>query len=478
MSLQKTALAGIKWSGLSQIWRQILNFVTTAILARILSPSDFGLIGMATIVISFIGIFKDLGTSAAIIQRKNTSESLFHSLFWINLVFGLIATILLCYCSPIFASFYREPRVSLIIKFLSFNLFISGISIIQKTFLEKNLDFNKLAKIEVFAVTVGSLVGIIAAIKNFGVWSLVYQSLAVTTITTILLWLKTPWQPKLIFDPILVKEVSSYSFNLTAFNIFNFFCRNADYLLIGRFLGDQALGYYTLAYRIMLYPLQNISSIIGRVMFPVFSQVQDDDEKFRHLYLKLISITGIIIFPIMAGIFAIAEPFVLTVFGEQWKPVILLLMILTTVGIRQSLGTSVGMIYQAKGRTDIMFRWSLLAGFLIIPAFVIGLQWGIVGVATAYAIATMLLSYPSFAIPFRLIQLPMQDFLSVIWRPFFVSILMLVVIIAVKFLLPIDINNGWMLLILGTAGSISYVLSSLFINQTQIKELFRLIYLK
>ena len=472
MSLKRVATSGVKWSLVSQVGRQVMQFVTTSILARLLSPSDFGLVGMAMIVTAFIDLFKDLGTSSAVIQRKNVSDTLLHSLFWINVALGTLGMLVIFAVSPLAASFYQEPRVTLILRVLSLNLFISGISILQKARLEKKLAFKSLAKIEICAIVSASFIGIGSALLGFGVWSLVYQSLVLVTVTTVLLWVATSWRPKMIFDWSGVKGVSNYSLNLTATNVWRYFNRNADYLIIGRVLGSQDLGYYSLAYRIMLYPLQNISNVITRVMFPVFSQIQDDNAKLVRAYLKVVSLIALISFPLMIGLLAVAEDFIIVILGSQWQPVILLLMILAPVGMLQSLSSTVGTIYQAKGRTDLQFRWEIVTGMSMLTAFVIGVKWGIVGVGVAYGISSALLTYPSFKIPFDLIHLRMRDFGAVIWRPLLASLLMLMLLLGLKFwFLPTALASSWMLCILIPVGCISYLSISWYINREQIQQL-------
>lgn len=478
MSLKNSATSGIKWSSVSQVGRQFMQIITTAILARLLSPSDFGLVGMATIIIGFIGLFQDLGTSSAIIQRKELSNTLFNSIFWLNLAFGVLSMAILWLFAPVAASFYHEPRVTSVLRVLSLNFLLSSISISQKALLEKNLAFNTLAKIEISAVIAASFLGIGLAVMGFGVWSLVSQTLTLVTVTTVLLWLATRWKPKIMFDWSEVREISSYSLHLTGFSIFNYFSRNADYLLIGRFLGSQDLGYYTLAYRLMLYPLQNISAVIGRVMFPVFSQIQNNDARFRAAYLRVVGTIALISFPMMVGLWKLAKPFALTFFGAQWQPVILLLMILSPVGILQSVITTIGIIYQVKGRTDWLFRWGIISGTLVVIAFVIGLQWGIIGVASAYTIATLILAYPNFAIPFRLIHLPVRDLGAVLWRPLVASLIMLGLLLVVGFLLPANLASGWVLGISVPIGCITYLLASWWLNRKQIQQLFDMIGVK
>jgi O-antigen/teichoic acid export membrane protein len=278
MSLLPKITSGIKWSAISYLGRQGMQFLTTAILARLILPDQFGLVGMALVVIGFLNIFKDLGTSSALIQRERLSSELLSSIFWINVLFGLFAMLLTAILAPLVADFYQEPQVTSILRGFSIIFPISGLSILHQSLLQRDQDFNKLGRIEIGAALVGSIVGISAALLGSGAWSLVYQSLAVTLMTTSLLWVMTPWRPNLYFSIEEVKSISNYSLNLVGFSIFNYFARNTDYILIGKFLGSEPLGYYTLAYQIMLYPVQIVSQIISRVMFPAYARIQDNLE--------------------------------------------------------------------------------------------------------------------------------------------------------------------------------------------------------
>jgi O-antigen/teichoic acid export membrane protein len=459
------AARGIRWSSLSQFGRQLMQLVTTAILARLLTPADFGLIGMATLVIGFVSLFKDLGTGAAVIQRQEITPRFLSSIFWVNAAFGLAATILLYLLAPAVAVFYHEPRLEQVLQVLSVTFFISGLSILQQAILERELAFDKLAKLEIAATLAGTFTGIGAALLKCGVWSLVFQTVAVAAATTVLLWVVSKWRPSRAFSWEEVRSVSSYSGNLTGFSILNYFVRNADYLLIGKFLGAQQLGYYTLAYRLMLYPLQSITAVISRVMFPAFSQIKDDDARFSRIYLKMVGLIAFITFPMMLGLMAVSEPFVLVFFGDNWRPVALLLLILAPVGMLQSIGGTVGMIYQARGRTDWMFRWGIVTGICAVTAFVVGLSWGITGVAVAYSIFSFLCLYPNFAIPFRLLSLPMPRLLAHLWRPLCCGMLMVAAVCSLKALIPASLPNEALLATLIPFGILVYVSSSFAMNR-------------
>ncbi|MCM0083600.1 MOP flippase family protein [Geomonas sp. Red32] len=412
MSLVNSITRGLTWSAMSQVARQATALLTTALLARLLSPADFGVVGMATIVVGFLAIFKDLGTASAVIQRRELSKELASSIFYLNVSFGLGMTLLLLLLAPLAAVFYREPQVTSLLRGVSITFLISSCTIVHQSFLEKDLKFNVLAKIDVCAALAGSAVGIGSALYGCRAWSLVFQSITTTLVTTILLLIVAPFRPKRTFDLAELKSVTSYSLNLTGFNIFNYVVRNADYVLIGRYLGPQSLGYYTLAYKLMLYPLQAISTIFARVMFPVFAKLQSDDDAFRRLYVKTCQCIGLVTFPMMFGLWYLARPFIMCFFGKQWEPVVLLLEILAPLGMVQSVVTMVGSIYQAKGRTDVMLRWGVATGVFYIMSFIIGLNYGVVGVASCYAIAFIITVYPALAIPFRFIGLRLPDFVK------------------------------------------------------------------
>lgn len=447
-NLTAKTVSGATWSAIARIGQQGVSLLSTAILARLLSPSAYGLLGMATVVIGFIDIFKDLGISSALIQRKDLTDEFTSSIFWANLLLGLLAAGVSIGIAPLVAIFYREPQVTAVMAVLSISFVISSLSIVQQALLTRQMAFNKLARIELTSSAVAAIIGIGMAASGAGVWSLVALSLASTITGTILLWMASSWRPRRHLSWYQIRSIGSYSLNLSGFNIFNYFARNADNLLIGRYLGATTLGYYSLAYRLMLYPLQNISGVLGRVLFPAFAQVQDDNARFRKAYLRACAMIAVITFPLMLGMLVAAEPLVAAILGSRWMPIVPLLMILAPVGMIQSVGTTVGHIYMAKGRTDWMFRWGLAAGVLAVTSFVVGLSWGMTGVATAYAIVSLLLLHPNFAIPFRLISLPVRDLALTLWPGLVCSLVMSGAVTLLRLGLAwMGITNPWTILI-------------------------------
>jgi len=405
MNLTTKTIQGVGWAGISQITRLLLQLGITALLARLLTPNDFGLLAMVVVFTNLVMIFRDFGLTAALIQRKGLTEEHLSSSFWINVLTGLLLAFLLVVLAPAIAYFYRENRLTPVIMVLASTFFISSFGIVQIALFTKGLNFKPLAIIEMLAVAISGIAAVVLAFSGFGVWSLVWQQIISSFVRVIFLWSFSSWRPKLLFRWQRVKELLGFGLNLTGFNFANYFNRNFDNLLIGKFLGANPLGFYNLAYRLLLFPLSNISSVIGRVMFPSLSAIQDDKSKVRYAYLKATCYIAAVTFPLMMGLLVVAPEFIRVILGPQWERSIFLVQILALVGLVQSINTTVGWIYNSQGRTDIELRWGGFVAIILTVSFIIGLRWNVEGVAIAYAMATVLLTYPCLAIPFRLINL-------------------------------------------------------------------------
>lgn len=467
-NLKESAVKGLKWSSASRFGQQLLQFITLVLLARLLAPEDFGLMASAMVVIGFINVFRDLGISAALIQKKEISDELFSSVFWLSLWAGGLLMIMLIIFSSFIANFFNAEALDSILKVLSISFLFSGLSVVHQALLEKELNFKSIAKYELFATLLAAITSITMALFNFGVWSLVFQNLVFTFTVSLLFWINSSHKPRFLFKWIEIKSIANFSGNLAGFNILNYFVRNADYILIQKFLGEQQLGYYTLAYRLMLYPLKNISAVITRVMFPVLSKIQDENEKFRQVYSKVVNSIALLSFPLMLGLLAVSDNFVHVIFGAKWEPVITLIFILAPLGLLQSIYSPAGVIFQAKGRTDLWFRWGLLTGVLFITAFWIGLKWGIIGIASAYLITNLITVYPGLAIPFRLIGLKVSSFITSFKRTFLISLMMFFAVLISKYLLNLYFEPTELLIILVIIGILAYLGLSFSLNKDQI----------
>ncbi len=423
-------LAGLR----SSSYDPTLALAASTVVARRVPPYAYGIVGMATLAIGLISLFRDLGTASAVIQRRDLNQHLLSSLFWVNVGIGFAGTALCFLSAPLSATSFAQPAVVPVVKnILSVSFLMGSFTNIHAALLNRSMIFKKISLIDISSSVVGLGVVVTLACLHAGVWSLVAGSLASAAISSILFFATSEWQPSLLFSWTEVRSVMYFGLNLSAFNLFNYFARNSDNAIVGRYLGSAALGFYQLAYNIMLFPVQGIAQVLSRVLFPAFSEIQHDDERFRRVYLRTCSSIALITFPLMAGAAILAEPLIRTVYGPRWANVVPVLTILAPVGLVQSIVTTVGEIYTAKGRTDLMFKIGGTASVLYVISFFVGLPWGIRGVALSYAICVALLLLPSlWIIPFRLIDLRIIDLLLALKGIAASTVLMAVVVVAAR----------------------------------------------
>jgi PST family polysaccharide transporter len=440
MSLKEKTLVGIEWSAAAQISKTLLQLAIFVILARLLTPKDFGLIAMIMVFTGFVGIFSEIGFSAAIIQRLDISENHLSSVFWLNLFLGILLTIVLASLSNTISNFYNEPILAPITLLTSITFAISSLTSVHKAILQRSMDFRKLAIVETVAILVAGIFAIALALLKFGVWCLVLQSITSTTISALMIWRVSKWEPHLKFDMTAIKELFGFSRNVFGFNFFNYWSRNIDDLLIGKFISSSSLGIYTKAYEFMLMPINQISSTIGKVMFPSLSKIQNDKMRVKEIYLKTIGVIALVTFPFMCALFIVSESFVISVFGIKWIKLIPILKVFSIIGLMQSIVTTVGWIYYSQGRTGLMLRWGLISGLLIIISFLIGIYIGsIMAVVYCYAIANIILLYHNFTIPGKLINLKFFEILRNVLGVLSCAIIMALLVYVIGMIIP----EGW-----------------------------------
>jgi O-antigen/teichoic acid export membrane protein len=405
-SLKRRILLGLGWSGLAQVLRQALQIGTSILLARLLVPSDFGLLAMVLVFAGFASSISDLGLSAALVQRQDIQPQHKSTIFCLQLAFGSILTILLLVTAPLIARFYETPRLTVICFGIAPTFLLNAFGGVPLALLQRRMAFRSIAAIEAASILVSGTTAIILALNGWGIWSLVIQAMLASFITAIFSWQQSRWKLSLYFSIAAWRELRNFSSALTGFNTINYWVRNLDNLIIGKFIGATALGLYTRAYSMMLFPITQISGTFSRVMFPAMASIQDQTERLREIYIRATRTIALVTFPLMTGMGVLADTLILVLFGPAWNAAASILRILAVVGLLQSVGTTVGWIYTARGRTDIMFYYILGAGGVYAAAFLIGLRWGVPGIAIAYAVCNVLLLwYPSWTLAGHLIGL-------------------------------------------------------------------------
>ena len=465
--------SAVGWVSISQVGRQILQLAVTAVLARLLVPDDFGLMSVTLVVVGILGLVRDLGTAVTIVQVPSLTTRLIATLFWANVALGFAGALGVALLAPVIAAVFREPQLAQIVPVAAIAFLVSSLSIVQQALMERGMRFRAVASIELAAVIAGGIVAVVAALAGLGVWSLVAQSIAAAATGTVLYTMAGDWRPSREFSFTDLRGVARFGLGVTGFNLFNYAARNADYVLIGATLGAGPLGQYTLAYRVMLYPLQAVAGVISRATFPVFARLQDDDAGLRRLYLHAVSMIALIAFPMVFGVMATSDRLVAVLFGPDWTQAGQVLAILAPVGLVQIITMTVGPLYQAMGRSGVMLAWGVGSGVLTVIAFVIGLRWGIYGVAAAYLIVTIILAYPGLAVPYRLIGLTVPAMLRVIVRPAICASVMFVLVTVTSRLSAQPVGSLLTLLFLVIAGTAIYAVLSLALNRVVLRDLLR-----
>jgi len=432
--LKIQVVSGVKWGGLSMITGSALQFVTLAILARNLTPREFGLMAMIVVVISAVQIFSDLGLNNAIIHRQDVTNNHLSSLFWLNIIVGVLLFNVLILTKPFTVLFFKQKELMGYINYAAVIILIAPLNQVFQTLLIKELKYNTLSKIEITSSFVYSIFAIGLALAGFGILSFILGQIARNIATAMMLFIvfRKIWRPKFYLNFQEVKSFLSFGLYQMGERLVNYFRSNIDYIVIGRFLGPVELGYYSLAYQIMVMPLAKISPIVVRVAFPVFSKIQKDNRQLKKGYLKTINYTSLLSFPIMIGMLGVAPELIKLVYGSEWVPAVFVLRIFCITGICYMLSSSMSPLLLAKGKADLVFYWSLFGAVAVSLGVMAGVRWGIVGVASIILFLQPLYFFIMQPFINRLIGFNYSDYLNEIKAPLISSLIMIAGIIAMK----------------------------------------------
>lgn len=378
----------------SQGVRFAVMLLGTAVLGRLLTPEDYGLVGLVAIVIGFVSLFKDLGLASAIIQREELTQREVSTLFWLNLGFSVVVALLTAAAAPLVAWFFGQPRLTAITMAYAVGFIFGGLSVQPEALLRRRMRFAALAGANVAAVVVNVGSTILLAWLGFGYWALVYGQLALGLAYAVCLWGVCGWRPGAPGRLSEVRALLAFGRDLTGFTLINYFARNLDNLLIGRVWGAVPLGFYAKAYQLLLLPLDQVNEPITGVAVPALSRLNDDPERYRRAYLRLLEKVAMMTMPLMAFMIACSDWIVRVVLGPQWGETARIFMLLGISGLFQPIGNTTGWLFISQGRARHFVQWGLIGGFISVAAIVAGLPWGPVGVAASYSLARVLVFDP------------------------------------------------------------------------------------
>ncbi|HEX5422876.1 MAG TPA: lipopolysaccharide biosynthesis protein [Candidatus Acidoferrales bacterium] len=393
--LRRRSVRGAAVTMVGQASRLVIQVAGVAILARLLVPDDFGVFGKTIALTGFLTAIQTGGLSLATVQRAQITHEQISMLFWLNAALGMVAAGMIAAVSPAIAWFYNDPRVLWLGLAFAGAVAIAGLTVQHDALMKRQMRFTAIAVINIITVVSGFAAAILSAWRGAGYWALAVQLYANSLTLLILLLVFCRWLPGLPRRGTGVRPMVKIGANQTAFNLLNFANRNFDNVLIGRFVSDAALGFYTQAYRLLLLPLQQINRPISSIVLSALSRLQDQPERHAQFYYRAVGTLTFVSMPIIGFLLTDASPVISLVLGSKWLPVV---PIFRALGIAAFVGTfNVAWIwvYCSLGRTDRQLKWSLIETPITLISFFLGLPWGAFGVAVSFSAVQLLLTIPS-----------------------------------------------------------------------------------
>lgn len=413
-NLKSKSVAGGVQTILAQIIAFVMNMATTIFMARLLSPEAYGIIAMVTSFTGFVLIFKDIGLTQAIIQKEHITQDEVSQIFWLNLVIGIMLGLVILLLGPALSYFYQEPRLTNITRIFSFVGLLGGLAAQHTALLNRQMQFKKLGLITILSSGISLGTGILLASLGWGYLAIAYMTLMQALVQTILLWILCDWKPNTFKLTRQIKHYVHFGAGITGFNTINYFSRNLDNILIGKMIGAPALGLYSRAYQLLMLPISQIRDPLNGVGIPALSTLNEQPEKYRSYYKEFLFLFSFFSVPAVVLLFICAEPLIHLILGSKWISAAPIFRMLAITALIQPIASTRGMILISTGQSKRYFNWGVWNAVVVIIAFIIGIRWGVTGVAVGYALANYLILIPSLRFCFKNTPVQVADFFQTI----------------------------------------------------------------
>lgn len=445
-NLRNKAKRGFVWNTVERLTTNGIQFILTIVLARLLSPDDYGIIAMPAIFLAIAQVLIDSGFANALIRKPDLDEKDLSTAFYFNVIVGIVAYLLLFLTSPLIASFFNTPILSILLKVTALVVFLNSLGIVQQAVLTKKMDFKSQAIISVISTFISGALGVWMAYRKYGVWALVFQQVSAALLRAILLWIYGNWKPRRIWS----KESFTYLWNFGSkviiIGILDTIFNNVYAFVIGKKYKAGDLGNYTRAQQFADLPVNNINGIVQKVTFPLLSEIQKDNNRLSAIYLKLIEMTSLLIVPLMFGLAAMAYPLIVSLLGEEWKGCVLLFQILCIARLWTPFNAINVNLLQVKGRTDLLLKLEIAKKIVITIVLALTFYRGVVFLVGGFAVCTYLAFMINTYYTKRLIGVSLWNQLQAIIPSIIISLVMLLSVLFVNtyiynrlFMLVIDI---------------------------------------
>lgn len=377
-SLKNKAVKGVIWSSIERFSVQGIQFLVMIIMARLLTPKDYGLVGMLTIFIAIAQSLIDSGFSQALIRKQDRSETDNSTVFYFNIAVGFLLYLIFFTIAPWVADFYETPELCTLMRVISLSVIFNSLAVVQRALLTVNINFKTQAKASLSAAIVSGIIGISMAYYGFSYWSIAAQQLVNLGLNTLLLWVFTKWRPKAIYSWKSFKELFAFGSKLLASGLLDVVYRNMYLLVIGKVFSASSLGYYTRAHQFAEFPSSNLTGIMQRVTYPVLCQIQNDDQRLAQIYRRFLRVSAFIIFPLLIGLSAVAEPFVILLLKEQWLFAATLLQIICFSMMWYPIHAINLNLLQVKGRSDLFLKLEIIKKTIAVIVLCITIPMGLI----------------------------------------------------------------------------------------------------
>lgn len=469
--LAKKSVMGVFWNYASFGLGKALVFITTAILARLLAPDDFGLVAFATLAISYLSILKDMGLGAALIHRQDNVTETANTVFTLNFLLGIILTTATAIAAPWVAAFFREPQVVPLLRWLSLTFVFNSLGAIHIIRLQRELDFRRKLIPDLGRAVIKGGVSIGMALLGFGVWALVVGQLAGVVASVGLAWVAFPWRPRLRVVAAQVKSLLRYGLSVVGVDALTIATDNFDYIIVGRFFGDTALGIYTLAFRLPELLVLNPLWVMAGAIFPAYSKIQNQPAVLQKGFLTTIRVVEMVSVPLALGLAIAADPLVRTVFGDQWLSTIPIVRILALFVLVRSIGFNAGDVYKAIGRPDVLVKLEMLNMVVLVPALWFGARYGLVGIAWGHLGASVVRMVADLLVAAKFVDIRLKALMAQLIPSFLAGMVLLLLAVPVLWA-TVGLSPLVQLVLVGGAGALGYIIPLWFLERETIQKLF------
>jgi O-antigen/teichoic acid export membrane protein len=457
-TLRGQVSAGVAWGIYITIFTQVSRMAVAIVLARLLTPADYGLAAMAFVCTSFVLSLSDASLGQALVQRATIDELDRSTVFWTTFAIGIALTIIGFLTSGLVADLFHDPAVQPLVAVLSLSFVLSSLQMTQASLFQREMLFKLTALRFTVAVIVSSIVGLTAALLGAGAWALIAQQIAFTASSTVALWMASPWRPRFIFSWTRLRRLGGFGLNVMGSRLLGDVSTNADTFLVARYLGSAAVGVYSVAFNLMTLPIARLILPIQDSLFPAYARIQEDKARVARIWHRTNAVTVALVAPAMVGLAVLAPEFVNVVLGSRWAAAAPVLRILAPVAIGQSLISLSNTLLLGIDRSTTVFRLSLTYTTLVVVGFVLGVHWGLTGIAVALAIAMYVVTAADLYVTAVALGAPVRDVLRSLSGPIEATAVMALALFGAKWALsPYELPTWLELIALVAVGGLVYV---------------------